>query len=81
MAVELTDNLGYEHGQAPPGGTPNTRNGTTPKTLQTEHGPVHIDAPRDRECSFEPKIVRKRQRRFAGFDEKIIARYARDERA
>ena len=40
MEVELTDHLGYEHGQAPPGGTDNTRNGSTPKTLVTEHGPV-----------------------------------------
>jgi putative transposase len=77
MEVELTDHLGYEHGQAPPGGTDNTRNGSTPKTLTTEHGPVRIDTPRDRDGSFDPKIVRKRQRRFEGFDEKIIALYSR----
>jgi putative transposase len=77
MAVELTDHLGYEHGQAPPGGTGNTRNGTTSKTLATEHGKVGIDAPRDRQGTFEPKIVRKRQRRFVGFDDKILALYAR----
>src|SRR5580693_6570097 len=77
MEVELTDHLGYEHGQAPPGGTDNTRNGSTPKTLVTEHGPVGIDTPRDRDGTFEPRIVRKRQRRFEGFDEKIIALYSR----
>jgi putative transposase len=77
MEVELTDHLGYEHGEAPPGGTDNTRNGSTPKTLVTEHGPVGIDTPRDRDGTFEPKIVRKRQRRFEGFDEKIIALYSR----
>jgi putative transposase len=77
MDVELTDHLGYEHGQSPPGGAGNTRNGTTPKTVHTEHGLVRIDTPRDRQGSFEPKIVRKRQRRFEGFDEKIIALYAR----
>jgi putative transposase len=77
MGAELTDHLGYEHGQSPPGGTGNTRNGATPKTLQTEHGPVRIDAPRDRRGTFEPQIVPKGQRRFAGFDEKIIALYAR----
>jgi len=77
MEVELTDHLGYEHGQPPPGGTGNTRNGSTPKTLTTEHGPVGIDTPRDRNGTFEPKIVRKRQRRFEGFDEKIIALYSR----
>jgi putative transposase len=43
----------------------------------TEHGPVAIDTPRDREGSFAPKLVRKRQRRFEGFDEKILALYAR----
>jgi putative transposase len=77
MEVELTDHLGYEHGESPPGGTGNTRNGSTPKTLATEHGPVDIETPRDREGSFEPRIVRKRQRRFEGFDEKIIALYSR----
>jgi len=77
MDVELTEHLGYEHGQSPPGGAGNTRNGSTPKTLMTEHGPVRIDTPRDRDSSFEPKVVRKRQRRFEGFDEKIIALYAR----
>jgi putative transposase len=77
MEVELTDHLGYEHGESPPGGAGNTRNGSTPKTLSTEHGPVEIQTPRDRDGSFEPKIVRKRQRRFEGFDDKIIALYSR----
>ena len=76
MEVELTDHLGYEPHQEPPGGAGNTRNGTTPKTLITEHGPVRIQTPRDRDGTFEPKIVRKRQRRFEGFDEKILALYA-----
>jgi putative transposase len=77
MEVELTDHLGFESHLEPPGGTGNARNGTTPKTLVTEHGRVQIDAPRDRNGSFEPQIVRKRQRRFEGFDEKILALYAR----
>ena len=77
MEVELTDHVGYEPHQEPPGGAGNTRNGTTPKTLITEHGKVGIDAPRDRDGSFDPKIVRKRQRRFVGFDEKILALYSR----
>ena len=77
MEVELTDHVGYEPHQEPPGGAGNTRNGTTPKRLITEHGPVGIDAPRDRDGSFEPKIVSKRQRRFEGFDDKILALYAR----
>ena len=77
MEVELTDHLGFESHQEPPGGTGNTRNGSTPKTLVTEHGPVEIKTPRDRNGTFEPRIVRKRQRRFEGFDEKILALYAR----
>jgi putative transposase len=77
MEVELTDHLGYEPHLEPPGGVGNARNGTTPKTLVTEHGPVQIDAPRDRKGTFEPQIVRKRQRRFEGFDEKILALYSR----
>ena len=77
LSAELTDHLGYEPQQEPPGGTDNARNGTTPKTLTTEHGRVPIKAPRDRNGSFEPQIVRKGQRRFQGFDEKILALYAR----
>jgi putative transposase len=77
MEVELTDHLGYEPHQEPAGGAGNTRNGSTPKTLITEHGAVEIKTPRDRDGSFEPQIVRKRQRRFEGFDEKIIALYSR----
>ena len=77
MEVELTDHVGYEPHCEPPGGAENTRNGTTPKTLITDQGKVPIDAPRDRNGSFEPKIVRKRQRRFVGFDEKILALYSR----
>ena len=77
MSAELTEHLGYAPHQEPPGGAGNTRNGSSPKTLVTEHGPVRIEAPRDRNGSFEPQIVPKGQRRFAGFDEKIIALYAR----
>ena len=77
MEVELTDHLGYEPHAEPPGGTGNARNGSTPKTLITDTGPVAIDTPRDRDGSFEPRIVRKRQRRFVGFDDKILALYSR----
>jgi putative transposase len=77
MEVELTDHVGYEPHAEPPGGAGNTRNGMTPKTLITEHGKVPIDAPRDRDGSFQPKIVKKRQRRFVGFDDKILALYSR----
>ena len=77
MEVELTDHVGYEPHCEPPGGAANQRNGTSPKTLITEHGKVQIDAPRDRDGSFKPQIVRKRQRRFEGFDDKILALYSR----
>ena len=77
MSAELSEHLGYEPHQEPPGGTGNTRNGSTAKTLATEHGPVRIETPRDRKGSFEPQIVRKGQRRFEGFDDKILALYSR----
>jgi putative transposase len=77
MSAELSENLGYELHQEPPGGVGNTRNGSTPKTLATEHGPVEVRTPRDRNGSFEPQIVRKGQRRFQGFDDKILALYSR----
>ncbi len=78
LEVELTDHLGYEPHAEPPGGVGNTRNGKgRPKTLITDGGPVEIRTPRDRDGSFEPRLVRKRQRRFEGFDEKILALYSR----
>src|SRR4051794_24684177 len=77
MSAELTEHLGYARHAEPPGGIGNARNGTTPKTLVTEHGPVRIKTPRDRTGTFEPQLVRKGRRRFEGFDDKIVALYAR----
>jgi putative transposase len=77
MSAELTEHLGYERHREPPGGAGNARNGSMPKTLATEHGPVRIKTPRDRKGTFEPQLVRKGQRRFEGFDDKILALYAR----
>jgi putative transposase len=77
MAAELSDHLGYERGQAPPGGVGDARNGTTAKTIHTGHGSVRIEQPRDRKGVFEPRIVQKHQRRFDGFDDEIIAMYGR----
>ena len=74
LAVELTDHLGYEWGER--AGTANARNGSTPKTLQTEVGPVPIDTPRDRAGTFEPRLVPKGARRLGGLDEMIISLYA-----
>jgi putative transposase len=76
LGAELTEHLGYPPGQAPPGGAGNHRNGHTAKTVQTELGPVAVKTPRDRQGSFEPQLVGKRQTRLAGLDEKILALYA-----
>ncbi|HUL46774.1 MAG TPA: IS256 family transposase [Steroidobacteraceae bacterium] len=77
LEVELTEHLGYEPHCEPAGGAGNTRNGTTPKTVITDQGRIPIDNPRDRNGTFEPQLVRKRQRRFKGFDDKILALYSR----
>jgi putative transposase len=74
---EMSEHLGYERYDPRGRGTPNSRNGTTGKTLTTDHGPVDIEVPRDRDGSFEPQLVKKRQTRFTGFDEKILGMYAR----
>ncbi|HEX9100475.1 MAG TPA: transposase, partial [Candidatus Dormibacteraeota bacterium] len=65
MEVELTDHVGYEPHCEPPGGAANQRNGTTSKTLITDHGKVPIDAPRDRDGSFEPQIVSMKEARLS----------------
>jgi putative transposase len=77
MSAEMNDHLGYKHGEAKPAGQTNQRNGTSGKTVLTDDGPVDIEVPRDREGSYEPLIVGKHERRFTGFDQKIIAMYAR----
>jgi len=74
---ELTDHLGYEKHATEGRNGGNSRNGRTKKRLKTESGEVEIEVPRDREGSFEPQLVRKGQRRLPGFDEKVIALYAR----
>jgi putative transposase len=77
MEAELTEHLGYE-AHAPEGrGSGNCRNGMGKKTLQTEQGPIPIEVPRDRNGTFEPQLVKKHQRRFDGFDDKILGMYAR----
>lgn len=76
LGAELTGHLGYPPGEAPPGGGGNHRNGSTEKTLRTELGPVRVKTPRDRKGSFEPQLVRKRQTRLAGLDERILSLYA-----
>ncbi len=63
--------------QKPAGSTANHRNGSSGKTVLTDDGPLRIEVPRDRHGAFEPQIVGKHERRFTGFDDKIIALYAR----
>ena len=77
MQAEMTEHLGYERHDPKGRGTPNSRNGLGTKTLKTELGPMEIEVPRDRDGSFEPQLVKKRQTRFTGFDEKILSMYAR----
>jgi putative transposase len=74
---ELSHHLGYEKHDPVGYGTGNSRNGKSRKTLKGEEGEVTIEVPRDRQATFEPKIVEKHQTRFDGFDDKILALYAR----
>jgi len=75
LEAEMSEHLGHERQGRKR--SSNTRNGHSRKTVQTETGPVEIQVPRDREGTFEPQLVKKHQRRLEGFDEKVIALYAR----
>src|SRR5216110_1352637 len=77
LGGELTHHLGYPAGGTKPDDTTNHRNGTGGKTVLTDDGALAIDVPRDREGTFEPRLVAKHERRFAGCDDKILALYAR----
>jgi transposase-like protein len=74
---EMSEHLGFEKNAAEGRGAGNSRNGYTTKTVQTETGMVDIRVPRDRAGTFEPQLVAKRQRRLEGFDDKVLALYAR----
>ena len=77
MGAELGHHLGYPAGAAKPDAAGNQRNGTTGKTVITGEGPLRLEIPRDRDGSFNPILIPKHERRFTGFDDKIIAMYAR----
>ncbi len=77
LQAEMQEHLGYpKHGRKKPESV-NTRNGKNTKTRKCEHGELEISVPRDRDGSFEPILVKKRQSRLEGFEEKILALYAR----
>lgn len=77
LGGELTHHLGYPPGGGKPADTTNQRNGTSGKTVLTDDGPLTLDIPRDRDGTFEPQLIGKHERRFTGFDDKILALYAR----
>jgi putative transposase len=77
LGGELTHHLGYAPRGAKPEDTTNHRNGTSGKTVLTDDGPLPLEVPRDRDGSFEPRLIGKHERRFTGFDDKVIALYAR----
>ena len=77
LEAEMTEHLGYDKHDPMGRNGGNSRNGTRTKTVVTEIGPVDIEVPRDRDGSFAPAIVRKRQRRLDGVDEIVLSLTAR----
>lgn len=77
MEAEMTEQIGFEKNDQAEKETTNRRNGSTPKTLRSEQGPLQINVPRDRDGTFEPVIVPKHQREFKGFDDQILSMYSR----
>ena len=77
LGAELSHHLGYGAGEPRAEQASNHRNGVSAKTVLTDTGPVRIEVPRDRAGSFEPLLIPKHERRFTGFDDKIVAMYAR----
>jgi putative transposase len=77
LSGELTHHLGYEKHDPAGYKSGNSRNGNSPKTLKGDFGEMEVRVPRDRNGTFEPKIIGKHQTRFTGFDEMILALYAR----
>ena len=77
MQAEMTEHLGYEKHDPVGNNSGNSRNGATTKTLKGDFGEMPLETPRDRNGSYEPKIIGKGQTRFTGFDDKIVSMYAR----
>ena len=74
---EMTHHLGYEKHDVAGHNSGNSRNGTSPKTVRSKRGQMQIEVPRDREGEFEPLMIPKGQRRFDGFDDRVLSLYAR----
>lgn len=77
LEVEMTDHLGYEKRDRVGWGSGNNRNGSYPKTVQTDAGTVAVEMPRDRNATFDPLLIPKHQRRLSGFNELVISLVAR----
>jgi hypothetical protein len=77
LGAELSHHLGYPPGADKPADAGNHRNGVSGKTVLTDDGPLRIEVPRDRAGSSEPVLIPKHERRFTGFDDKIVAMYTR----
>jgi len=77
LGAEMTHHLGYSKGEAKPAELANYRNGNSRKRVTTDDDTVELEIPRDREGTFDPVLIAKGERRFKGFDDKIIAMYAR----
>ena len=77
LGAEMSHHLGYAAGQVKPEGSVNHRNGTSAKTVLTDAGALRLGIPRDRQGTFEPQLIGKHERRLTGFDDKIVAMYAR----
>ena len=77
LQAELTGHLGYEKHDPAGHGSGNSRNGTSRKKLKSDFGEMELETPRDRNGTFEPKIVKRHQTRWTGFDDKILSMYSR----
>lgn len=77
LEKEMEGQLGYEKHSVKGNNTGNNRNGKNKKLIQSSHGPIEIEVPRDRRSEFEPKLIKKRERHISSFDDKIISMYAR----
>ena len=77
LEAEMEEHLGYPKGERGSNPKANPRNGTTPKRVRTDDGELELQVPRDRNGTFQPQIVKKRQTRLTGFDDKVLSLYGR----